>query len=641
MKKLIAFFISIVFITKLVALDDFAANIAYEKAKSLVQKEEAIGKAYKEYILQKALIPTFATLISNGNLQDGFSIINDFGKVITLNYDATNKISYIENEINVDTKSITKFYDFYYSNKNRIYTQAPVSLDSKVVKINLSKIESFALQSQDNLLTSDQNLTSAELANKYLLENGVVTSYDASGNKEFTYNGKDIIIHNVVALLTSNETISKLLDLGFLSVGSIIYMIDGNSLIQVIYLGDETFKQLGGTGSTSNGGFANALLQITPYSGGYLLNGDIYSWGNNDKNITTINTKNYVDISTDKTTKASLASVVKLKSKNTDSAIASQNYFSAPSRNKYVEFYSSSNAGTCAITLDYKLYCTVVENGELMLNHIAFFDGATIKANKVVFYNGKWYVLVNGGKDNYDTYVGAKLYSFPQNVLSTTTPTLVDENNNYKDIQVGNELYLLNNEGKINSINSSGTIAQATNSYDVFVSLNSSPNGVIAKTNQGNSYYVYDNNGFSVSSIDTKIISHTQYEQQEQIVYSDAIVSNNTLKVVWINGDGKIKGDVNVLNYSSSLDDYKKLEYALISSSWKKIKFVTENTICAINDSYQLYCWGNVGFNNGSILPIINSNQFDKFIEDGNDVSSYKLKYPTYINGFNYDFIFK
>ena len=43
MKKIVVFFISIIFISKIFAMDDFAANVAYEKAKSFVQKEEAIA----------------------------------------------------------------------------------------------------------------------------------------------------------------------------------------------------------------------------------------------------------------------------------------------------------------------------------------------------------------------------------------------------------------------------------------------------------------------------------------------------------------------------------------------------------------------------------------------------------------------
>ena len=103
--------------------------------------------------------------------------------------------------------------------------------------------------------------------------------------------------------------------------------------------------------------------------------------------------------------------------------------------------------------------------------------------------------------------------------------------------------------------------------------------------------------------------------------------------------------------------------------SWKTIKVLddTNNSMCALNTDDQLYCWGMQSYYDSSnaeantfMLPVFNTNLYDSnkdylvaeggisesltTITSGSWTTSSKtffIKYPTYIGGFNYEFIFK
>ncbi len=432
MKKIVVFFISIIFISKIFAMDDFAANVAYEKAKSFVQKEEAIALAFKEYLLKNNKVPTLSDLVDNQFLNDGFSILNDFSKEIkitTILQDA-----YIENEINLDTKSITKFYDYYYSNNNRQHTLAPTTISSYSVKIKLSSIESFVLNNQASILVDILDLPLLNLTDKYYLKDGTLTWYDLTGTKKFTYNGRDIIIFGNEELSTTNLTIIKLLANNFLSVGSLIYMIDGDAVSQVMYLGQDIFKVMGGGEGIGETAYTNAKLLITPYSGGYLLNGDIYTWGNNENRIITINKDDYKYENKSEDKNVTIPLPVRLKVKSYDTNISNENYFSSPNRTQFIDFFASSENGTCAISEDYILYCTgssgdkddylvpaLDQNSdtEELLYKVTWFNGTLDeenekygKANKVIAIDKRWFVLSNGTINKNKTYDNATLYTF-------------------------------------------------------------------------------------------------------------------------------------------------------------------------------------------------------------------------------------
>jgi len=606
-------------------MDDFAANVAYEKAKSFVQKEEAIALAFKEYLLKNNKVPTLSDLVDNQFLNDGFSILNDFSKEIkitTILQDA-----YIENEINLDTKSITKFYDYYYSNNNRQHTLAPTTISSYNVKIKLSSIESFVLNNQASILVDILDLPLLNLTDKYYLKDGTLTWYDLTGTKKFTYNSRDIIIFGNEELSTTNPTIIKLLANNFLSVGSLIYMIDGDAVSQIMYLGQDIFKVMGGGEGIGETADTNAKLLITPYSGGYLLNGDIYTWGNNENRIITIEKDGVIP------------TPIRLKVKSSDVDISSQNYFSSPNRTEFIDFYVSVQNGTCAISENYELYCTSLDNDEILLNSIQFFDGSTYKSNKIEAYGDNWYVLVNGERDN-NTFSGAKLFKYDPS--SSSDPIQIDEENSYKDIKISyiedyRRVFLLGNDGYVYILD--GEINEDTTPLKVdsgvtFVKLKRSSKGVIATTNTNTDYYMYKRDN---------TINTIKIDKNDSEINSDSILQGTDLKTVWIDENNEIKGDYNVLDLVRTDED--KLDFAIKNNKWLKVKFIDEELVCAIDTNYQTYCWGKVGLDDNKYetiaIPIFNTNHFDSMVYDGDDVKDLKLKYPTYISGFNYDFEFK
>ena len=721
MKRLVLFLLSITIFVKLFAIDDFAANVAYEKAKSFVQKEETLAKAVKEYLSIKGTTPSVSTLISDGYLPSSYSILNDFGREIELNVAGleTNKYIAINNEINLDTKSITKFYDYYYSNNNRVYTLAPKSLSQTEVKVNLSKIEDFVLNNSESILSSVIDLLPINLANKYVLDNNTLIWYDITGDKKFSYNGKDIIIYGTELLDDSNVTIAKLLADGFLSVGSMIYMIDNNIATQVMYLGTDQYKIMGGGSSTKSEDSAVAKLLITPYSGGYLLNGDVYTWGNNENNIITIDKNSYEYEGKTENSNVTIPVPVRLKSKSYDTNISNENYFSSPNRVRYEDFFASSENGTCAISENYELYCTGYngdDNDYLvsalqrdsdtqeLLYKVTWFDGTVDEqndkfgiANKVIAIDKRWYVLANGTKDDYGSFKDANIYTWGEDRdgfagnneerNSDSKPVVIvdDENENkpmsFKDIAISYEndykkVYALNNTGDVytwgmDEFNSSNNdcvqnldgktfyyckpqnINTLSDISTKFVKLRSNSRGVIATTSSNDDYYVYHK-----ANDLPKIVKVEDYIQDSNILSADMIANDeygsDRFNVVWVNENNELKGDYNVsgLGYGllsflgiSSDSGLYRLEIAVNSIEWLRVKYIDKESICAISTSFETYCWGRVGFDDNKYetisIPIYNTNQFDTMVLDGGDVNGLEIKYPTYISGFNYDFIFK
>ena len=143
----------------LFANENYIDSLTLTKIKKLVKKEEEIAIAYKKYILEKGANPTTfsvlkTTTVNNSTtetyLPKGFEIINPFGKEIILildeNLTTTNKKDdkhKIKGFETTDIKLKSNLYDYYYSNKYRTYTKAPLSINNSNIEISLSLKEKF------------------------------------------------------------------------------------------------------------------------------------------------------------------------------------------------------------------------------------------------------------------------------------------------------------------------------------------------------------------------------------------------------------------------------------------------------------------------------------------------------------------
>ena len=134
----------------------------------------------------------------------------------------------------------------------------------------------------------------------------------------------------------------------------------------------------------------------------------------------------------------------------------------------------------------------------------------------------------------------------------------------------------------------------------------------------------------------------------------DSTIQNG---IVWVNGKNKLKGDYYIPSGANTV----LFNNAINKIEWKNIKVIEDNMMCGIDINNQLYCWGNMSISGTKtfMLPIFMSNLHDEnkdFLLVENDSSNvlttmtsgewltssaYVINYPTYISGFNYEFIFK
>ena len=685
MKFIKIYLIVILFFLKAFAIDDFTANLAFTKAIKLVEKEEEIALAYKEHILEKGTIPSTEDL--KAYLTEGYSLINDFGSTIEL----VDSI-YILNEItDLDIKQIAKFYDYYYSTINRINTIPPISVNSANVKIKLSSFEDFIYNNISLITTNLDNV-----AGKYLLSNGSLIWYDNSGNKIFSYNGDSVIVFNGNL---DDELKILLAQRGVLKVGTKIYAINGNAVNQTLYIKDGVFESIGlGEGV---GTYLPAKLLLTLYSGGYLLNGDIYTWGNNKNRLITLkNDESYIGLP------------FKLRVKNYDDILDSKNYFSSPFRTKFMDFFTTTDNGTCAISNNFELYCTglnaskddyIVPNllnlldTDELLYKVSWFDGEDIdldnykfgKANKILAVDKRWFVLANGKYDSNNNFTGSSLYTWgsdsdgfagngDEKNERDNIPQLISFPNDIKakDIAFSYEInyrkmYALGSDGfiylwgmdeknsddkcndEVDNVNMNLCEPTKVDSNEiVFKNIRNGARNIIATTVENNFYTIFQDKDDlpEVINLHSYISNYRAYNTTDdsEIISIDAVAKDDyrsdELEVVWINSKNELKGDYNILNLSSSNED--KLDLAIKNLSWLKVKMIGEKSICAMTTNYQIYCWGDIGFKQveyeSTIIPAFSTNLFSSFNLNGIDIKDDPvLYYPTFIGGFNYNFSFK
>jgi len=494
------------------------------------------------------------------------------------------------------------------------------------------------------------------------------------------------------------------------------------------------------------------VIQFTRRAGGMIVNGDIYTWGNNANKITGINLG--YSGSTGSNRYPVIAGLVRVKAKMYDNDSTDgkdftkyydQNYFSSPNRPKFVDFFSAVFYGTCGISTKGELYCggttglsfsfgnnfthlDTNRNGE-MLYRSTFFDGKTNKAKKVFANNQIWLILSENGtlyRWGYDTsaFSGNGALSF--NNSNTNTNKIPEEVSSVKfsditylltighrkmaalstsgDIYIwGREYYLNNSSTAYETYNCSNTWERInfdlctptkianTNSTMAgslkFESIQGGLDAFVAKSIDGKYFKISHpkTKKIQVISLDEAIKSYSSYvaindSEILSIDFSRKIneqgLSNRykpSSGIVWVNSKNELKGDY----FTSSNEGDKIFTDAIKNIKWKKIKVIDDdNGMCGIDLNNQMYCWGIQSFyRNGNdnsdymgntfMIPVFNTNLYDLktdfLVAEGgyngyltnmtlNDWSTtnadgktgaFFIKYPTYIGGFNYEFIFK
>ena len=420
-----------IFICILLSLNIFAAenyidSITLTKVKKLIEKEEEVALAYKKYLLEKGQIPNeVQTLIDNNYLPKGFNLINPFGREIKF----TSSTSYSTNDSLPDNVEIkTNLFDYYYSNKYRFYTKAPISVNNNNVKINLTTKEKFIYTNREDITT-----TKTDARDKYYLDSkGVLHWHNTAGDYKFSID-KDLILDSSVTLLNPDGSIStefaELMEgKNVTFAGQTILHNKDDVALEYVYLGDNvgivkvnaTIRDVGKT-----------IIQFSRRAGGMIVNGDIYTWGNNANNITGIDNNSYTttdnlgkSISGSSSKYPVVTTMVRVKAKiydddSTDnkdlSEFYSNNYYSSPLRPKFIDFFSTVFHSTCGISTEGALYCggsqgkvysfgnnfthtdqTSVDKSELLYRS-TFFNGISNKAAKIFANNQLWLILSQDG----------------------------------------------------------------------------------------------------------------------------------------------------------------------------------------------------------------------------------------------------
>lgn len=745
-------FLSFFCINLLFANTEEIDSLTLSKIKKLVEKEESIALAYKKYLLKNGKNPSTIKELKDANyLPKGFDSINPFGKEIILildeNLTSTNKKDdkhKIKGFETTDAKLKSNLYDYYYSNKYRTYTKAPLSINNSNIEISLSSKEKFIYENKDKITTTTAT------ANKYLLDsNGVLHWYDSTTKYKYSFD-KELLLDSSVTLLNNDGTLNTdyknlVQDVVFAGL-TILHKKDGVVNEYIIITENNVVKvnkQIRDIGKT--------VIQFSRRAGGMIVNGDIYTWGNNANKITGIN-KDYTGKTGDYRYPV-ITGLVRAKAKMYDddstdgkdfTKYYDQNYFSSPNRPKFIDFFSTVYMSTCGISTKGELYCggivsaldksfgnlfthvDNIRNGE-MLYRSTFFDGKTNKAKKVFANNQIWLILAEDGTlyrwgyDHGSGFSGNGELSFnysyedsnkvPETVSSTkfsdVTYLLTIGFRKMAALSTTGDIYIWGREYFINGSTSSfeqytctgnnweginytnlcsPTKVETTNSTMAstlkFQSIQGGLDAFVAKTEDGKYYKISHPKlkKIQVFSIDTAIQSYSGYKAEDDLEVlsvdfsrklTDTDKSKPSNGIVWVNGKNELKGDY----FTATNQDDEIFENTIKKIKWKKIKVIDDdNGMCGIDVNDQMYCWGIQSFyRNGSsydaantfMIPVFNTNLYDSnkdflVAEGGADgyltnitsavwsttnsdgkTGAFFMKYPTYIGGFNYEFIFK
>ena len=407
--------------------NNYIDSITLTKIKKLVQKEEEIAVAYKKYILEKGTYPSALNILKTENyLPKGFDLINPFGKIISLKIDYNSTTTNLKDDKykidgfkSDDLVLKSNLYDYYYSNKYRTHTKAPLSINNNDVEIVLSSKEKFIYENSSKItITTPNNSTKTPKDKYYLDKNGVLHWYDSAGNYKFSYD-KELLLDESVTLLNvdgsvNNDYKNLVKDIEFAGL-TILHKKDGTAKEHISINPGNIIKI-----NQQTRDIGKTIIQFSRRAGGMIVNGDIYTWGNNANKITGIDLEYQGQTASNRY--PVITGLVRLKAKMYDDDSTDgkdftnyykQNYFSSPNRPKFIDFFSAVFFGTCGISTKGELYCggttgvdysfgnnfTHVDssrNGE-MLYRSTFFDGKAKKAKKIFANNQIWLILAQDG----------------------------------------------------------------------------------------------------------------------------------------------------------------------------------------------------------------------------------------------------
>ena len=456
MRNFLKFFVVLAFVNFV-----FAAPIVDEltllKIKKLVQKEEDIAKAYKEYPLKNGKVPvdtnnkpSIKVLIDNGFLPKGFDTINPFGKEIIL--ESNNFIKKFDTN---DTNLKMALKEYYLKSKNREFTN-PLKDN---IEIKLNNKESFIFKNQALITKTKAN-------GKFLLDDkGVLNYYKTDGNLGYSFD-KEIVLSKDVHIYDKttnkyNETWADGLSLTseILRLGTSIFDSNrDNNSKEYIVVGPGKIAEI----NKDEKEYGKTIIQFNRRAGGMIVNGDIYTWGNNGNAIAGIDAKKTLSGSSDKSYQL-FTSIVPFRAKiydtktyeavtnnnvNKEKCLTpigsgsipcrytntncsnptgsgsilcmdtlagqyySENYFSSSKRPKFIDFFSSVYVGTCTVSIEGALYCSgatandasafkmyndISKDSEEILYMSKKFDGNTFKAKKIFANNSIWHILGQDG----------------------------------------------------------------------------------------------------------------------------------------------------------------------------------------------------------------------------------------------------
>ena len=401
---LLRFAILFILSLNIFANDEYINSLTLAKVKKLVEKEEEIALAYKNYILKNGTETTNINTLkaSSTYLPSNFSTNNYFGGNISFSTN-THKLKSFATTDN-DLKS--NIYDYYYSNKYRTNTKAPLSTNNSDVEIILSAKEKFIYTNKSSITTTKADAIAATAGKYYLDTNGVLHWYQ-SGNYKFSVD-KDLIVDSSVTIINADKSVN---DTFKNMIRNVTYA--GQTIIQNNINTDSADAYIGINENTVVRQNPEVVLdtqlgviQIGKQSGGIIINGDIYTWGNNVNRITSINKdtytktsgssgsktpvittltpirakvyERYIEVTNDSTNRTSCKSpigsgTISCKYSTTDCinptgsgtklckdigyTFYEQNYFSSPLRPRFVDLLSDTTHGTCAISTNGELFC--------------------------------------------------------------------------------------------------------------------------------------------------------------------------------------------------------------------------------------------------------------------------------------------
>lgn len=738
----------LVFVILLVCTTLFANNvvdsITLTKIKKLVQKEEEIAAAYKKYILEKGVNPTTLNDLKTANyLPKGFDIINPFGKQITIILDNNSTTTDKKDDIHkirgfesTDPKLKSNLYDFYYSNKYRTHTKAPLSINNSNIEIILSSKERFMYENSSKITTTaPNNSTKTPKDSYYLDKNGVLHWYDSSGNYKYSFD-KELVLDESVTLLNSDGSVNSnyknlVKDIEFAGM-TILYKKDAVAQ-EHVNIGSGSVVKV----NQQTRDIGKTVIQFSRRAGGMIVNGDIYTWGNIANRIVGINQNKYTkDNGSLGSNYPVITGLVRARVKTYNSTIDNQNYFSSSLRPKFVDFFSTVFHSTCGISTKGELYCgglaSAYQKGFLysnvdpsnpsveMLYKSKDFDGTTDKkATKIFANDGFWLIFGNTDIDSNGNYKNGRIYRWGAtsrgfggnnslNYSSTNISELNIEDNKIKVLFKDLTYLLTIGHRKIGALSNQGdiyiwgtdytsscsvkweninynlcipikiTISNSTmNSLIKFESIQGGLDAFVAKSENGKYYKLSHpiNKQIQVISVDEVIKTYSEYvaENDAEILsvdfsrkLTDTNKSNSSTGIVWVNSKNELKGDY----FTTTNKDDKMFKDAIKQIKWKKIKVIQDdNGMCGIDVNNQMYCWGMMSYYGSDMrdtfmLPVFNTNLYDTnkdflIVEGGNSnltnmtsdewsttnsdgkTGAFFMKYPTYIGGFNYEFIFK